>query len=113
MGAIEPFRWHSWQRCCKMGATSLVNVTGLAVAAASALLDISAAVAANEQNPAIRTTTGDLRFVMRAPPSEPGRTGSRLVQSLTPPGHRVKGQAVLRQHGRDVALGNLSDRNAR
>src|SRR5581483_10173273 len=35
MGAMEPLRWHSWHLAWKMGATSLVNVTGFSVNAAA------------------------------------------------------------------------------
>ncbi len=44
MGAMEPGRWHSWQRAWKMGAMSLVKVTGRAAASEPALTDESAAV---------------------------------------------------------------------
>src|SRR5216683_271439 len=33
MGAIEPGRWQFWQERCKIGATSLVNVTSTGRAA--------------------------------------------------------------------------------
>jgi hypothetical protein len=38
MGAEVPGRWHDWQLFCKMGATSLLKVTGLSSAAADAVI---------------------------------------------------------------------------
>src|SRR5690348_2887564 len=35
MGAISPLRWQVWHFSCKIGATSLVNVTGLLVSSAA------------------------------------------------------------------------------
>ena len=37
MGADVPGRWHDWQLFCKIGATSLLKVTGLSSAAAYAV----------------------------------------------------------------------------
>ena len=44
MGAMEPSRWHSWHCACKIGATSLANVTVAAVGSDAVLLDESAAI---------------------------------------------------------------------
>jgi hypothetical protein len=78
MGAIEPLRWHSWHRACKIGATSLVNVTDLAASFVPVLFDISAAVAlpANATNAQLTNMPfRDIRII-RDPPSEPSHTAS-------------------------------------
>jgi hypothetical protein len=75
---MEPCRWHSWHRACKIGATSLVNVTGLAASFVPVLLDISAAVAllANATNAQLaKMPFPDIRII-RDPPSEPSQTAS-------------------------------------
>src|ERR1700680_2244990 len=45
MGAMEPLRWHSWHRACKIGATSLANVTDLLAGAEPPSVVASAAIA--------------------------------------------------------------------
>jgi hypothetical protein len=75
---MEPCRWHSWHRACKIGATSLVNVTGLAASFVPVLLDISAAVAtpANAMNAQLaKVPFLDIRII-RDPPSELGHAAS-------------------------------------
>src|SRR3984957_15138844 len=56
MGAMEPAWWHSWQRACRIGATSLANVT---VGAAG-----SEGASVQQPSAAIRTAR---RTVMCAP----------------------------------------------
>src|SRR5579864_858755 len=45
MGAIDPTRWHSWHFACKIGATSLANVTDLPAGCEPPSVVASAAIA--------------------------------------------------------------------
>src|SRR5205823_11887676 len=52
---MDPLRWHSWQRACNIGATSLVKVTGrgLSTSAASKAPDNATNAIPQDRNAAL------------------------------------------------------------